>query len=416
MLTRRQPAHPQSAHPPAPKHPGYPDAHAARNLVLRGGSWGGARHSPGVNMWQSLALQLPATLAPGVTVAINVRNIGLLKRVLVRVVAKIHGGTTNTSTLTKLGLANFFSNVTFQDQGGLNRITTLCPHLVYLSSLKRRRVWGAAYTTDTPFGIGNNNLSTSTLGVGVQYAPASISANADNYIDFLLEIPVSVSDEDLRGTIYAGVTQAQMQYQLTFNPNMFVTSAADPTLAMYQSAGADLPTISQIGVTVYQNYLDQLPEHPNDKVPILPLADMEWAYMLNNTNSVLPVANSDLFLPFVNGRSYLSILSLYDNAGSLNPGTDINYYQIVSANLTPIVKVDPYTASLMIRDQLGADLPPGMQYFDLRRRPIDSDVYGNMQWGANPSNVGGSSATFLAFWEALTRIGRVAEMGSMPSA
>jgi hypothetical protein len=43
-------------------------------------------------------------------------------------------------------------------------------------------------------------------------------------------------------------------------------------------------------------------------------------------------------------------------------------------------------------------------------------VYGNMQLGINPSTVGGSTASVLYFWEALARVGQVAEMGSMPSA
>jgi hypothetical protein len=386
------------------------DGRTARNLVLRGGvhPHTGQITRPGVNMWQALALQLPATLAPGTTVAINFRNIGLVKRVLVKVSATVTAPAGQAQTLTALGLSNFFSNVTFQDMAGVNRIATLMPQLVYLSALKRRQIWGAAYTTDTPFGMGDNVPT-------INQAPATINAGAAGNVQFLLEIPMSVSDEDLRGAIWAGVTQAQMQIQLTINPNLAVIAGVDPTLAVYQSAGATAATLSNVTITVYQNYMDQLPTHP-DQTPILPHDDLAVSYMLNNTQSVLPVANSDLFAPFVNGRSYLSVMAVYDNAGTLNPGTDVNYVQIVSANLTPIIKVDPLTSFMMVREQLGADLPKGMYYFDLRRRPIDTDVYGNMQLGINPSTVGGSTASVLYFWEALARVGQVAEMGSMPSA
>lgn len=411
MLTRhQQQVNAQRAHAQQLATQRRIDGRTARNLVLRGGvhPGNGQMKRPGVNMWQALALQLPATLAPGTTVAINFRNIGLVKRVLVKVSATITAPGGQAQALTAMGLANFFSNVTFQDMAGVNRIATLMPQLVYLSSLKRRQIWGAAYTTDTPFGMASNVAT-------INQAPATIGAGAAANVQFLLEIPISVSDEDLRGAIWAGVTQAQMQIQLTINPNIAVIAGVDPTLAVYQSAGATAATLSNVSLTVYQNYMDQLPTHP-DNSPILPHDDLAVSYMLNNTQSVLPVANSDLFAPFVNGRSYLSVFQIYDNAGTLNAGTDVNYVQIVSANLTPIIKVDPITSFMMVREQLGADLPKGFYYFDLRRRPIDTDVFGNMQVGLNPSSVGGSTASVLYFWEALARVGQVAEMGSMPSA
>jgi P3 major capsid protein len=387
------------------------DGRTARNLVLRGGHHApsGKMVRPGVNMWQALALQLPASLTPGTTIAINFRNIGLVKRVLVKVSGTLTAPAANNMALTKLGLANFFSTVSFQDMAGVNRIMTLMPHLIYLSALKRRQVWGASYVTDTPFGMSNNNTSLNTV-------PSTIAGGATVPFSFMLEIPMSVSDEDLRGAIWAGVTQAQMQIQLTINPNLGVATGLDPTLSVFSSSGASPVTLASMSIQVYQNYMDQLPTGANQE-PILPHDDLSVSYMLNNTASVLPIANSDLFAPFVNGRSYLSAFMIYDNAGTLTvDGLDVNYVQIVAANLTPIVKVDPQTAFQMVREQLGTDLPAGIYYFDLRRRPINTDVYGNMQLGLNPSAVGGSTAYVLYFWEALARVGQVAEMGSMPSA
>jgi hypothetical protein len=123
-----------------------------------------------------------------------------------------------TQTLTKWGLANLISNVTFFDLGNNQRINSTGWHLTIISSAKRRAVFGAAYTTDTPLGYGNNNNR-------VMFAPAiRIAPNgSSSEIDFELEIPFVKNDQDLRGAIFADVTQATMQVQLTLNPNMFVS-------------------------------------------------------------------------------------------------------------------------------------------------------------------------------------------------
>ena len=246
------------------------------------------------------------------------------------------------------------------------------------------------------------------------YAPASISANGTSEIDFQLEIPFVKNDTDLRGAIYADVTQATMQVQITLNPNMFVSSTADPTLAMYQSGGSDLASLSALTVNFWQNYLDQLPRSSNG-APILPSQDLATAYLLNNTASGLPVANQDNGAAFVNSRTYESVTFGYDNNGTLNVnGSDINYIQLQSANFTNILNLDGRMIGLMERNVLMDDFPAGMYYLDFRHRPIDTNQYGNMQLVINPSSVGGSGAFFLYGWEAYGIIGLVNQGGSLP--
>jgi hypothetical protein len=206
-----------------------------------------------------------------------------------------------------------------------------------------------------------------------------------------------------------------MQCQLTLNPQMFVSSTADPTLAVYQSAGSDLATISGVTVQCNQNYLDQLPRNPQTAAPILPALDLGTAYILNNTAGGLPVQNQDNGYAFVNARSYESVSWIYDNAGTLNPnGSDMNYVQVTSANFTQIWRFDGQMLCLMERDIVGSDLPRGMHYLDFRHRPINTDQYGNVQIILNPSSVGGSTATYLFGWEAFGVIGVVNQAGSLP--
>ncbi len=380
---------------------------AARSLILRGGMVGKTYYPPAIDVWQPQNPILPSSPGPGSILTFYLRNVGLVKRLVVRFKATVTAGASSTQTLTKWGLANFISNVSFFDLGNNQRINSTGWHLTAVSSAKRRRVFGAAYTSDTPLGYGNNNNR-------VMYAPSTISANGTSEIDFQLEIPFVKNDTDLRGAIYADVTQATMQVQITLNPILFVSSTADPTLAMYASCGSDLASLSALTVNFWQNYLDQLPRAQNG-APILPTQDLGTAYLLNNTASGLPVANQDNGAAFVNSRTYESVTFGYDNNGTLNVnGSDINYIQLQSANFTNILNLDGRMIGLMERNVLMDDFPAGMYYLDFRHRPIDTNQYGNMQLVINPSSVSGSGAFFLYGWEAYGIIGLVNQGGSLP--
>lgn len=397
----------QAGQPITPQLQAQAQNDAARRLLLQGGVVGNTYFPPCIDVWQQLNPFQPASPAPGTILTFYVRNVGLVKRLIVQFKATVTAGNTSQQNLTKIGLANFISNVTFYDLGANTRINTQGWHLTAVSSAKRRRVFGAAYTTDTPLGYGNNNNR-------IMYAPSSIAANGSSEIDFVLEIPFVKNDSDLRGAIYADVTQATMQVQITLNPNMFVTSTADPTLAMYQSAGSDLATLSNFSYQVTQNYLDQLPRINN--VPILPNLDIGTAYMLTNTSSGLPVSGQDNSAAFVNARTFESIAFIYDNNGTQNVnGSDMSYINLQSANFTNILNLNPKMLGMMDRNIIMGDFPAAMYFMDFRHRPIDTNQYGNMVLVINPSSVLGSGAAFLYGWEAYGIIGLVNQGGAIPS-
>jgi hypothetical protein len=381
-----------------------------RQLILRGGVLGQMYFPPAVDMWQQLNPIMPSAVGPGSVITIQLRNVGLVKRLILEFSATITAGASSVQTLTPLGLANLISNVTFIDLGNNTRINSTGWHLNAVSSVKRRRVFCASYASDTPNGYGNNNNR-------VMFAPATLAANASSVVKFILEIPFVKNNHDLRGAIFADVTNAVMQVQCTINPQMFVSSTADKTLAVYSSAGADLATLSNLTVQCNQNYLDQLPRNPQNAAPILPALDLGTAYLLNNTASGLPVVNQDNGFSFVNARSYESVAFIYDNNGTLNVnGVDLNYIQVTSANFTQILRYDGMMAVTSERDILGCDLPAGMRYLDFRHRPVNTDQYGNMQLIVNPSSVLGSAATILFGWEAYGIIGQINQAGSLPMA
>lgn len=380
----------------------YTQNMAIRNLIVHGVPALG--QPPAVDMWQNINAAQPPNVQPGTTIQCQLRNVGLVKRLIVKMNATVTAGAVSAQSL--LTLANLVSNVQFNDLANNTRINTSGRHLIALSSVNRRRPWGAALTSDTPFGFGNNYV--------VNRAASSIAANATTDIQMIMEIPFVRNDRDLRGILEAEVADATMQIQLTLNPNMFAASTDDPLYAMYQSAGADKATLSNFSWTVYQNYLDQLPRMSNG-APLRPALDIGTAYTLLETPGGLPVANLDTSIQFTNLRRFLSLFLTYDNAGTLNAGTDINSIAVVSANFTNIEKFDPLTLALKGRIALGDDLPAGTYYLDFNGRPIDTMQYGNMAVVFNPSSVAGATAAIVLDWEAYGIIGLVNQAGSIPT-
>src|SRR4249919_1003689 len=95
---------------------------AARSLILRGGQVGQIYYPPAIDVWQPQNPVLPASPGPGSVLNFYLRNVGLVKRLIVRFRATVTAGATSAQNLTKLGLANLVSNVTFFDLGNNQRI------------------------------------------------------------------------------------------------------------------------------------------------------------------------------------------------------------------------------------------------------------------------------------------------------
>lgn len=388
----------------------------ARQLVL----------NQGIDEWLNIYSN-SQTPTLGQVYNIPVRNVGLIKRFVIQVAAKINNATSGESqTLTSFGMSNFFSNITLTDLSNQQRVNTTGWHLSMISSAKRRKVFGSAPVLNTGgtsitvpqltvFGFGNafqgTSSTTQTSGSQLMYA-ASLGAATGGYVFAHFEVPVTYTDHNLAGGIFAGVTSATMNLAFTINAGMFAASGADATLALYQSsANPSTATLSTTKITVYQNILDQVPMGQNGG-PILPLLDLSTAYLLNNTAVSAVTQSQDNPIPYANFRSFYSTTIVFDNAGTLNTGSDVNYFALQSANYTNIWKLDPFTAALKARLIIGNDPPSGTYYFDHRSKPINTVQYGNMELIINPSSVS-SGASFLVGFEALALINQVTQAGSL---
>lgn len=364
---------------------------AARRAVIAGG----------IDMTQQIFTQTLSSGIAGAVFNIPLRNVGLVKRFYIRIDATVARSASETQTRVGFGPAQLISNLMLTDLSNQQRINTAGWHLYMLASAKYGKAFGAAFTNDTPFAVGSNFT--------VMSAPSSFTSGSQA-LRMWFEVPVSYSDSDLRGAVYASTVNATWQMQITINPSFFVTSTADEALAGYQSSGTDLGTFSALTLTVWQNYIDQIPQGRNG--PVLPLMDLSTAYVINNTVKSSIVASQDNPVPYANFREFLSTSVIYDQNGVMNAGTDINFWALESANYTNIFKIDPILATLLTRRIMGDDFPAGTYYFDHRAKPIQTVQYGNMQLVLNPSSAAASSQMILGY-EAMSIINQITQAGSL---
>lgn len=335
-------------------------------------------------------------------VQFQLNNVGLNKRIYLQCIFTVVQGASETQYKTPLGPANIFSNIQLTDLANFVRIQTSGWHLHFLASARRRRPFGSAFTNSDPCNFGNN--------FNVINCPQNVTTSKTGYM--LYEVPLAYSDHDLRGAIYANVTGGAWYLQVTINPNFFVTSTADPTFGVFQSSSAQLGTLSSLQINVYQEYLDQLPS-VNGQIQ-LPQLDLGVAYMLQTATWNGLAVGSDFTIPYANYRNFMSTMMIFDNGGTLNNGSDINYIELQNANLTNIFKYDPQLNALLTREKVQADFPIGCYYFDHRAKPITTNQFGNMQLVVNPSTVNAGANLYMAY-ESLGLIGQVLQGGAIGS-
>lgn len=382
---------------PAAKPDPYAQNMAARQLVLQ----------RGVDMTQQIFQNTLAGDPRGQIINVPLRNVGLIKKIIVETTVNLVQSAAETLTRTAWGPANLYSNVTLTDLSNQTRVNTTGWHLHMLATARRQNAFAAAFTNDSPVLVGSN--------YAVEVAPSPITTVQT--IRHFMEIPLAYGDFDLRGALYANVVNATMNLQLTVNNAFVVATATNPTLAGYLSSAAQTGTMSACTIRVYQNYLDQLPKDDGGR-PILPYMDLATAYTLNNTVVTGLSANQDVAIPFSNFRDFLSMGIIYDNFGSATAlGAAVNTISLQSANYTNILQMDPFMQSLQTRNIINDDFPAQVArecyYLDFRRKPVQTIQYGNMQVIVQPSQVQASTSQLLVGLEALALINQITQAGSI---
>lgn len=340
------------------------------------------------------------TFAPTALTVLNVqpRYAGLILGFYVDVRATLTVGT-NNYLRTQFGAANFIQQVRFDDLSNNTRIQTTGWHINAINSAKGGMPYQACNTINTDYPVGFGEVFTADIAT----APATLTT-AGATVAMLFWVPLAYSEVDLRGAMWANVVNATANLQLTMatSAQAFVGHTADPTSAVYQAdATGATGAISSYTVAVHQVYYDQLPVDNNGR-QLLPVIDLSTLYMLNNTTVSGMVTGNDYPIPYANFRSFLSTIVIYDNqaSGVYNAaGTDINYWELQTANFTNIFKYPSWFPGVFARDAIGDDFPLGMYYFDSRKKPINTIQFGNQQLILNPHGTVNTGANALVGWE-----------------
>jgi hypothetical protein len=346
------------------------------------------------------------------------RNVGVISKFVVEIVATLTNTGGATATLTDMGLANLLSNVTFYDLNNNLRINTNGLHLTLLAQGKRRRPLAATAQWNTANGNNVSQMfSVSPATWPVLVAPATIANGVSATVRAVFDIPLAYSDDDLRGAIFANVVNTTMNLQLTLNTNAFAAAATDFTNAVYQGSAG---TFTSAVVNVYQCYYDQLPTNPRTGAYILPTTSLSTVYELKNTTLQAITPAQDFPIPFTNFRSFLSLFLVYNQGnvgtgqGGRTYGTDINYFSRTTANFTNIFKYDPLYNVMISRDVFGADLPAGTYMFSFRKQPVWTTQYGNQQINLNAITAA-AGAYVNAYWEDMALQNTLSGGASLPA-
>lgn len=331
---------------------------------------------------------------------IQPRYVGLIKGFWIVVSVDVTAAAGTTANRTSFGPANVFSQIRFDDLQNNTRIQTTGWHMHFLNTARVNKPYAISNAyQNSPVGYGDNLSGIS--------CPATIAASGTGKVVMRYYVPLAYGGDDLRGAIFAGVTNATMNLQLTLNPAFF-TAATDAVQSVFSGNAG---TVNSFTVNVYQHYLDQLPQ--SQQGVILPTLDMQTFYDIKNSFYNTISANQDNPFPFANYRTFLSTFMVYDNGGVLNPGTDVNYIALQSANFTNIFKMTADELALMSRTQIGTDYPSGVYYASTRNKPINTNQFGNMELILNPSAVSAGAQVLLGY-EALGQIGVMNQAGSLP--
>lgn len=346
----------------------------------------------------------PATINNTLNIGGNfVRMAGLLTRFIVEVEATFTA--VAGAAATELGAANLLSNIQFTDLQNNQRHNCSGAQLAITASNKRHYPWLTSFTQAQKLFNGPATAPPLT------YATAPLVATAGS-ARAVYEIPVAITDKDLRGAIFLGVYGAQLSLQLTVNPYP-CPAAGDSTFAVFYGAAS---TISSVTVNVYQEYYDQLPM--NNGAFVLPPIDISTVYQLTYSNFTNMTAGQDFNIPYANYRKYLSQSFIYNNSGTdgglSSTGADIDYLALIAANFTNIFKVSPLEQKRIMREQNMTDLVQGLYIFKTYDKPIDTQNFGNMQLVLN-ANTAGASAYAYTMSEFIAYQNQIAQAPSLPA-
>jgi hypothetical protein len=316
--------------------------------------------------------------ALGSTTRVKLFNVGVTTSLYIDVLTSVDiaGGVATPSTKAPYNLIN---RIRLTDFDGVDRVNLTGYQLWILQCIRNKTVYG------------QNNESAPTVGA-IFAIPTAIAAASP--LRFQLEVPLAYDEErDLRGALLTQTAVGEATLIVDWNTALLGAANAD---AVYVNGAGTvvINAASGIALTVEQKYL--LPQDIGGITP-LPLLDLMTVYELNGalrSSDNLAVGQPKL-MNYPNMRSVIGAYFNYINNGVMNPATtDISRFRLIANGNNILQEFGAVSKMFEQRRWLTADgdLRPGT-YFQLHRnRPIETALYGNVQFEITPLTFGGGNS------------------------
>lgn len=324
--------------------------------------------------------------ALGSTTRVKLFNVGVTTKLVLDVQVNIDIGTAVATPSPKAPF-NLMNRVKLTDYDGTDRVNCSGYQLWVLQSVRNQ----------TPYGY-NNESQTAVLSAPT--VPTAVAANQT--LRFLIEVPLAYNaNNDLRGALLTQTAVGEAWLSIDWNTLLYQNGNAD---AVYN--GAPTTTVvpnaaSPISVTVYQEYL--LPQSVGGQVP-LPALDLltvyELAGALRSADNI--AANQEKLFNYPNVRSVIGAYFNYLNNGVMNAATtDISSMRLIANGNNVLREYGPVDKLFDQRRWMlsDADLRVGT-YFEMHRdKPIETALFGNVQFGITPSAATAGNTNFEVLYE-----------------
>jgi hypothetical protein len=310
----------------------------------------------------------------GGTTRIRLFNVGLLTKIQLLVTVQVTIGTL-AGTASPKGPWNLIQSIQLNDFNGTSRINCTGFQLFQLNSARYRE----------PFGY--NNSAESAIITNPNQPLATGSQN----ITFLIDVPVAYQPEsDLRGAILMQSGVGDMFLNINWNPTLYTNGNDD---AVYNGAATTTVALGANGyqVQAWQEYL--LPQAIGGKLPLPPLDLMtvyEIAGNIVTTDNI--AAGTEKLINYPNVRTVIGAYVDYTKAGTTLAGVgDTSEFRLI-ANGNNILRDETETSQYFNqRIWYHGDLVKGSFLNMHRQKPIETALFGNVQWGVTPVNAGAGS-------------------------
>lgn len=327
--------------------------------------------------------------APAGTTRIKLFNVGITTR-LVMVVRATYTIATAAVTLSPKAPWNMIQKVKLTDYDGTDRINASGYQLWVLNSVR-----GGAQ----PYGYNN------TSAASVLAAPSAPVAIGNQSAEFLIEVPLAFNPaSDLRGALLTQTSVGEAYLNIDWNSTFAAAANAD---AVFNTTGGGTVTNVVITCQVFQEYL--LPQAIQGGIVPIPTIDLmtvyEYAGALKSADNI--AAGQEKLFNYPNVRSVIGAYFNFVNNGVMNvAGTDLSLLRLI-ANGNNVLREYGPDDKLFEQRIAGAnsgfapmsDLRPGT-YFELHRDlPIQTALYGNVQYGITPSAANGGNQYFEVGFE-----------------